>query len=93
MVCPAIHRLVEHRAAAGGEVLAYVDDSRTLTYGDLNMRANAVARALMASGFRRGAVAAVRDAVAAGGKILGSEAAGRHGRVLQMDQFSRFDAR
>ena len=60
MVGPAIHRLVEYQAAARSEALAYVDDTRVLTYRDLNSRANNLARALMAAGFRRGSVAAVR---------------------------------
>jgi len=60
MVGPAIHRLVEYQAAARGDALAYIDESRALTYRDLNSRANNVARALMASGFRRGSIAAVR---------------------------------
>jgi hypothetical protein len=60
MVGPAIHRLVEYQAAARGDALAYIDESRVLTYRDLNSRANNVARALMASGFRRGSIAAVR---------------------------------
>ena len=60
MLGPAIHRLVEYQAAARGDALAYIDDSCALTYRDLNSHANTVARALMAGGFRRGSVAAVR---------------------------------
>ena len=56
----AIHRAVEHQAAVRGESPAYIDDKRTLTYRELNGRANALARALMASGFKRGSLAAVR---------------------------------
>ena len=56
----AIHRIVEQRAAAGPERIAVVDGSDSLTYRDLNHRANAVARHLMAHGFRRGAHATVR---------------------------------
>ena len=56
----AIHRAVEHQAAIRGESPAYVDDSRSLTYRELNVRANTVARALITSGFKRGSLAAVR---------------------------------
>ena len=56
----AIHRAVEHQAAIRAESLAYVDDSKTLTYRELNTSANTVARALIASGFKRGSLAAVR---------------------------------
>ena len=58
----AIHRAVEQQAAIRGESPAYVDGSRTLTYRELNGRANALARALIGSGFKRGSVAAVRMA-------------------------------
>jgi AMP-binding enzyme len=56
----AIHRLIERQAASQGESLAYLDDTRALTYRELNHRANALARALIGSGFRRGSLAAVR---------------------------------
>jgi AMP-binding enzyme len=56
----AIHRAVEHQVAVRGELPAYIDEKRTLSYRELNSRANALARALMASGFKRGSVAAVR---------------------------------
>jgi non-ribosomal peptide synthetase component F len=56
----AIHRAIEQEAAAHGEMPAYVDDTRTLTYRELNGRANALARALIASGFKRGSLAVVR---------------------------------
>jgi hypothetical protein len=59
-VVNAIHRGVEQQAAARGDAAAYVDDQRTLTYRELNNRANALARALIASGFKRGSLAAVR---------------------------------
>lgn len=55
-----IHRLVEQQAAVCGDVFAYLDGQRALTYRDLNARANALARALVACGFKRGAVAAIR---------------------------------
>ena len=56
----AIHRAVEHQAAVRSELPAYIDGTRTLTYRELNSRANALARALMTSGFKRGSLAAVR---------------------------------
>ena len=43
-----------------GDSVAYVDDTRTLTYRELNGRGNALARALIASGFKRGSLAAIR---------------------------------
>jgi hypothetical protein len=60
MLGPAVHRFIEHQAATRGDALAYVDSGEALTYRDLNWRANAVARALIAHGFRRGSLAAVR---------------------------------
>lgn len=60
MVNGAIHRLIEQQAASHGGALAFADDSRALTYRELNCRANVLARALVAAGFRRGAVAEVR---------------------------------
>ena len=56
----AIHRAVEHQTATQGESLAYVDEGRTLTYRELNARANTLARALITRGFKRGSLAAVR---------------------------------
>jgi non-ribosomal peptide synthetase component F len=56
----AIHRLVEEHAATRGGVAAIVDRDRALSYRELNHAANAVARRLMARGFRRGAHACVR---------------------------------
>jgi non-ribosomal peptide synthetase component F len=56
----AIQRAIEQEFAAHGEMPAYVDDTRTLTYRELNGRANALARALIASGFKRGSLAVVR---------------------------------
>ena len=55
----AVHRAVEHQAATRAESLAYIDDTRTVTYRELNATANTVARALIASGFKRGSLAAV----------------------------------
>jgi hypothetical protein len=60
MLGPAVHRFIEHQAATRGDALAYVDGADALRYRDLNWRANAVARALIAHGFRRGSLAAVR---------------------------------
>lgn len=56
----AIHRAVEQQAAMRGDTTAYIDERRTLTYRELNGRANALARALIASGFKRGSLAALR---------------------------------
>jgi non-ribosomal peptide synthetase component F len=59
VVSDAIHRLIEQQAATRGDALAYVDDRRALSYRELNHRANSVARALQAGGFRRGTIAPV----------------------------------
>jgi hypothetical protein len=48
-----IHRLIEQRAAEVPESAALVEGDRTLTYRELNRRANLVARRLMNQGFRR----------------------------------------
>jgi hypothetical protein len=61
-VVVAIHRVIEQQAATRGDTPAYVDDTQTLTYRELNGRANALARALITSGFKRSSVAAVRMA-------------------------------
>jgi non-ribosomal peptide synthetase component F len=55
-----VHRLVEQQAAVQAGKLAIVDERRGLTYRELNFRANATARALLAGGFKRGALAVVR---------------------------------
>ena len=55
----AIHRLVEQQAAQDGGRPAIVEGTHVLTYGQLNARANAVARDLMARGFHRGGHALV----------------------------------
>jgi non-ribosomal peptide synthetase component F len=55
-----IHRIIEHHAATRGDELALVGDADSLTYRELNQRANAVARRLLANGFRRGARAVVK---------------------------------
>jgi hypothetical protein len=55
----AVHRIIEAHAAKSGDVLAIADAHITLSYRELNQRANAVARHLMAHGFRRGGIATV----------------------------------
>ena len=55
----AIHRLIEQHAAERGDAPALLDEHRALTYRDLNQRANAVARCLLAHAFRRGATALI----------------------------------
>ena len=50
----SIHRLVEQQAAVAGDSTAIVDGDTVLTYRELNALGNAVARHLMAEGFRRG---------------------------------------
>ncbi len=59
METTAIHRIIEQHAAARGDAPALLDEGRTLTYRDLNQRANAVARCLLAHGFRRGSTALI----------------------------------
>lgn len=53
-VMRAIHRLIEQRVVTSGETVAILDGNRSWTYRELNSAANAVARRLMANGFRRG---------------------------------------
>ena len=60
MVNSTIHRLIEQQAAARGDAYAYLDETRALTYRELNCRANVLARAFVAAGFRRGRVADVK---------------------------------
>lgn len=55
----AIHRIVEEQAAARGDATAVIGVHDSLTYRDLNARANAVARDLVSRGFRRGGHALV----------------------------------
>jgi non-ribosomal peptide synthetase component F len=50
---------VEQQAAARGEALALVEPTRQMPYRELNHRANALARCLIAGGFRRGSRAIV----------------------------------
>lgn len=60
MTPTGVHRLLERLATTRGEVPAIIERTRTLTFRDLNQRANMVARHLIAAGFRRGTVASVR---------------------------------
>lgn len=55
----AIHRVIEQQAATRGNEPALVGENDAITYRDLNQRANAVARALLAHGFRRGSTAVI----------------------------------
>jgi hypothetical protein len=56
----AVHRMFEQRASASPEAVAILEGSRTMTYRDLNLRANAVARCLADRGLKRGSLAMVR---------------------------------
>ena len=55
----AVHRVIEANAAKYGDAPAISDQQITLSYRELNLRANAVARHLIAGGFRRGGLATV----------------------------------
>ena len=55
-----VHRIVEGHAAARGHEAALVGRDGTLTYRELNQRANALARHFIAQGFRRGSRAVVK---------------------------------
>jgi non-ribosomal peptide synthetase component F len=55
----AVHRIIETRAARYGDSPAISDRQMTLSYRELNQRANIVARHLIGHGFRRGTVATV----------------------------------
>jgi amino acid adenylation domain-containing protein len=50
----AVHRLVEARVAAAPGSIAVIDGAQSLTYGELNARADRLAQALAARGVRRG---------------------------------------
>jgi hypothetical protein len=56
----SIHRVIEQHAATRGDVIAIADPDRARSYRELNYGANAVARHLLACGFRRGRHACVR---------------------------------
>jgi non-ribosomal peptide synthetase component F len=49
-----VHRIVEQYAAARGDLTALDHDGTSLTYRELNVRANGIARQLLDAGFRRG---------------------------------------
>jgi non-ribosomal peptide synthetase component F len=55
----AVHRIIEANAAQHGDVPAISGAGITLSYRELNRRANALARHLLAQGFRRGGIATV----------------------------------
>lgn len=56
----AIHRVIERHSAILGDSIAVVDGAGSLTYRDLNQRANATARRLIDHGFKRGSLAVVK---------------------------------
>lgn len=56
----SVHRIVERQAADRGEQIAIAGPECTLTYRELNQRANGVARDLIVRGLRRGSHAVVR---------------------------------
>src|SRR5881296_3201942 len=53
------HEVFEHQARARPDTIAALHGSRQLTYGELNARANQVARALLARGLTREGVVGV----------------------------------
>ena len=55
----AVHRIIEANAAQYGDMPAITGAGITLSYRELNQRANAMARHLLAHGFRRGGIATV----------------------------------
>ena len=55
----AVHRIIEANAAHYGDTPAIAGAQITLSYRELNQRANAMARHLLAQGFRRGGIATV----------------------------------
>jgi non-ribosomal peptide synthetase component F len=60
MTTLGVHRIIERQSAAGGDRIALQGDDLTLTYRELNHRANAAARELMSCGVRRGSQVIVR---------------------------------
>ena len=60
MSTSAIHRVIERHSASLGNSIALVDGADSLTYRDLNQRANARARCLIDHGFKRGSLAVVK---------------------------------
>jgi hypothetical protein len=55
----SIHRVIELHAVSSGDFVAIADRKRSCSYRELNYAANAIARHLIASGFRRGRHAVV----------------------------------
>ena len=55
----AVHRIIEANAAQHGDTPAITGAGITLSYRELNQRANTMARHLLAHGFRRGGIATV----------------------------------
>jgi hypothetical protein len=55
----AVHRIIEANAAQYGDTPAITGAGITLSYRELNQRANTMARHLLAHGFRRGGIATV----------------------------------
>lgn len=55
----AVHRIIEANATEYGDVPAITGAGITLSYRELNQRANVMARHLLAQGFRRGGIATV----------------------------------
>jgi non-ribosomal peptide synthetase component F len=60
MFTTGVHRIVESHAATRGHEIALVGRDATLTYRELNQRANALARYFIAQGFRRRSRAVVK---------------------------------
>ena len=54
-----VHRIIERQSAIAGDRVAIECDDASVTYRQLNQRANAVARELISRGLRRGAHAVV----------------------------------
>lgn len=54
MSAPGVHRIIERQAATRGDHPAIIDAGATVTYSELNQRANTLARTLISRGLRRG---------------------------------------
>jgi hypothetical protein len=54
MTALSVNRIIERQSATGGDRIAIEEGDLTLTYRELNQRANAVARELISRGLRRG---------------------------------------
>lgn len=74
----AIHRLIEEHAAARPDAIAISDAASAITYRELNYRANAAARYLIAHGLRRGehAIVTMERGIALATVLLGTLKAG-----------------